>query len=203
VRLTPRDTAFYDLFTAAADNIVEAVRLLAQALPVDADRAAVAERLRSVEHAGDEITHQIIRRVNSTFVTPFDRDDIYQLASRLDDVLDEIEAAADQLVLYQVADLPPEVPDIVEGLQRTAELTALAMPRLRTMGNLREYWVEVNRLENLGDRLYRRVLARLFGGGYDALEVLKLKDVVDTLERANDSFEHVAHTVESIALKES
>jgi predicted phosphate transport protein (TIGR00153 family) len=203
VRLTPRDTAFYDLFTAAADNLVEAVRLLAQALPVEADRAAVAERLRTVERAGDELTHEIVRRASATFVPPFDRGDIYRLASGVDDVLDEIEAAVDQMVRYRVDDLPSDVPGIVAVLQRAAELTAMAMPRLRTVGDLREYWVEVNRLENEGDRIYRRVTARLFSGEFATLEVLRLKDVVDTLKRAVDHLEGIANTVETIALKEA
>lgn len=203
MRLTPRDPVFYDLFTAAADNLVEAVRLLAQALPAEADRAAVAERLRTVERAGDELTHEIVRRASTTFVPPFDRADIYLLASGLDDVLDEIEAAVDQMVRYRVDDLPGDVPGIVAVLQRAAELTAMAMPRLRTMGDLREYWVEVNRLENEGDRIHRRVTARLLSGEYEPLEVLKLLGVVDTLKRAVDHLERIANTVETIALKEA
>lgn len=203
LRLTPRDTAFYDLFAASADNVRDATLLMAEALAPDADRAKYAQQLRDAEHKGDEITHAIIRRVNSTFVTPFDREDIYRLAAGLDDIVDYTEEALDLMVLYDVNGLPSEVADMVETLQRAAELTAEAMPHLRTMSDLREYWIEVNRLENQGDMIYRRLLARLFSGEFDALTVLKLKDVVDSLEAAIDACEHVANSIEQIALKES
>lgn len=202
-RLSPRDQVFYDLFTASAQNVLRGVRLLAEALPSDADRAGLAARLKEVEHAGDEHTHAIIRRVNSTFVTPFDREDIYRLASGLDDVLDNVEEVVDLMVLYRVGTLPNEVAEMVDALDRAAEITAQAMPRLRSMNQLRDYWVEVNRLENAADQTYRRLLARIFSGEYDPLTVHKLKDVADTLEEAVDSFEHVANTVEQISLKES
>ena len=136
LRLSPRDTAFYDLFAASAQNVRDGVRLLAEALADDADRVAVATALREIEHKGDEHTHEIIRRVNSTFVTPFDREDIYRLASGLDDVLDDVEAVADLLVLYRIGFLPTDVGAMVDVLDRAAELTAEAMPRLRTMGDL-------------------------------------------------------------------
>jgi predicted phosphate transport protein (TIGR00153 family) len=203
LRLSPRDTAFYDLFAASAQNVRDGVRLLAEALADDADRVAVATALKEIEHQGDEHTHEIVRRVNSTFVTPFDREDIYRLASGLDDVLDDVEAVADLIVLYRIDYLPTDVGDMVDVLDRAAELTADAMPRLRTMGDLEDYWIEVNRLENQADRDYRRLVARIFSGEYDALTAHKLKDVVDTLESAVDGFEHVANIVEQIALKES
>ena len=203
LRFTPVDTAFFDLFAASAENIREGVRLLAEALPETADRAAYATKLRDIEHQGDEATHEIIKRVNSTFVTPFDREDIYSLASGLDDVLDDVEAAVDLMVLYRVGALPSEVEALVDVLSRCADLTVAAMPRLRTMGDLHDYWIEVNRLENEADRVYRRLLARIFSGEFDALTVHKLKDVVDVLEAAVDGFERVANTIEQIAIKES
>jgi predicted phosphate transport protein (TIGR00153 family) len=203
LRLSPRDTAFYDLFAASAQNVRDGVRLLAEALADDADRVAVATALKEIEHKGDEHTHEIIRRVNSTFVTPFDREDIYRLASGLDDILDDVEAVADLIVLYRIGYLPTDVGDMVDVLDRAAELTAEAMPRLRTMGDLEDYWIEVNRLENQADKDYRRLVARIFSGEYDALTAHKLKDLVDTLESAVDGFEHVANIVEQIALKES
>jgi predicted phosphate transport protein (TIGR00153 family) len=159
--------------------------------------------MRAAEHAGDEATHAIMRELNETFVTPFDREDIYRLASSLDDVMDFMEAAVDLVVLYNIAELPPEIADQVDVLERAAELTAEAMPRLRGMKDLKEFWIELNRLENQADQVYRRLLARLFSGEYDALTVLKLKEVVDQLEAAADAFEHVANTVETIAVKES
>jgi uncharacterized protein len=201
-RLTPRETSFYPMFAQAADNIVVAAKLLDELFSQDVNGALV-EKMRDVEHQGDEVTHDIMRRLNSTFVTPFDREDIYSLAGRLDDVVDAMEEAVDLVFLYKLRTLPPEMAGQVGVLQRMAELTAQAMPRLRSLKDLDDFWIEINRLENDADRLYRRLLAKLFGGEYDALTVLKLKDVVDALEEAADAFEHVANTVETIVLKES
>ncbi len=203
LRFRPTDTSFYDLFAESARNLVVGAELLAELLPADSDRPLIAKRMRDAEHAGDETTHAIVRRVNSTFVTPFDREDIYRLAAGLDDVMDFMEEAVDLVVLYEIHELPSELANQVEVLQRSAELTAEAMPRLRTMRGLEEYWIEINRLENNGDKSYRRIVAKLFNGQYDALTVMKMKDVVDSLEAAIDAFESVANTVEQIAVKES
>ncbi len=203
MRLSPRENVFFDLFAAAAHNVRDGVGVLSEALDSSADRAALAQRLKEVEHEGDEHTHEIIRRVNSTFVTPFDREDIYRLASGLDDVLDAVEAALDLLVLYRVGDLPSGIGELVDVLDRAAGLTADAMPRLRTAGELSDYWIEVNRLENQADQTYRQLLARIFSGDYDALTVHKLKDIIDTMESAVDGFETVANIVEQIAVKGS
>jgi len=203
LRFRPVDTTFYDLFAESAGHLVDGAALLAEMLGSGNDRTAIAQRMRDAEHAADETTHEIVRRVNSTFVTPFDREDIYSLASSLDDVMDFMEEAVDLVLLYELHELPSELANQVEVLQRSAELTAESMPRLQTMQDLEEYWIEINRLENAGDKSYRRILAKLFGGGYEALEVLKLKDVVDSLEAAIDAFEKVANIVEQIAVKES
>ena len=202
--LRPSKTSFYAMFAASGENLVVGARLLKELLGADpAERKVIAEKMRAAEHAGDEATHAIMRELNETFVTPFDREDIYRLASSLDDVMDFMEAAVDLVVLYNIKELPPEVADQVDVLERAAELTAGAMPRLRSMKDLSDYWIELNRLENQADQVYRRLLARLFSGDYDALSVLKLKEVVDQLEHAADAFEHVANTVETIAVKES
>ena len=203
LRLTPRDTSFYDHFTAAATNLVEGARLLGEAVTPGSDRVSVAARMRDIEHASDEITHTVLRSLASTFVTPFDREDIYALASGLDDVMDFMEAAADLLVLYGVGELPEESRSVVGVLARAAEATAAAMPRLQDMKGLEEYWIEVNRLENEADQIYRRTVARLFSGEFDALTALKLKDVADQLEAAADAMEDVADVVETISVKES
>jgi predicted phosphate transport protein (TIGR00153 family) len=203
LRFRPADTTFYDLFAQSAQHLVEGSALLAEMLADGNDREGIAQRMRDAEHQADESTHQIIRRVNTTFITPFDREDIYALASGLDDVMDFMEEAVDLVLLYEVEQLPAELANQVEVLQRCAELTAESMPRLRTMQDLEEYWIEINRLENAGDKSYRRILAKLFGGKYEALEVLKLKDIVDSLEDAIDAFEKVANIVEQIAVKES
>ena len=204
LRLTPRETGFYELLARSAGNLVTGTGLLAELLGADpADRKDIAKKMREAEHDGDEATHAIMRELNESFITPFDREDIYRLASSLDDVMDAMEAAVDLVVLYQIGELPPEVADQVDVLERAAELTAEAMPRLRSMKDLSEYWIELNRLENQADQVYRRLLARLFNGEYDTLTVMKLKEVVDQLEAAADAFEHVANTVETIAVKES
>jgi predicted phosphate transport protein (TIGR00153 family) len=203
LRLTPQDTTFFDMLTDSADNLVCGVEALTKIFATDADRVAVAEDVRRIEHEEDEVTHGILRKLNSTFITPFDRDDIYRLAGRLDDVMDFMEAAVDLIVLYKLGELPPEMVDQADVLRRAAVLTAEAMPRLRTRKDLDVYWIEVNRLENEADRLYRRLLAKLFDGRFDALTVLKLKEVADQLEAAADAFENVANAIETIVVKES
>ena len=167
------------------------------------DKSGVAARMRAAEHEADETTHELIRRVNTTFVTPFDREDIYALASGLDDVMDMMDEVVDLILLYEVQQIPTELSQQVEVLQRCAELTADAMPRLQAMQSLEEYWIEINRLENTGDKNHRRMLAQLFSGEYKTIEVLKLKDIVELLEGAIDAFEKVANIVEQIAVKES
>ena len=203
LKFRPVDGSFYDLFSEAAKHLVVGSQLLSEMLSDGNSKAEIAQRMREAEHAADETTHSIIRRVNSTFVTPFDREDIYSLASALDDVMDMMDEAVDLVLLYEVTSLPPETTQQVEVLQRCAELTAEAMPQLESMGKLDEYWIEINRLENTGDKSYRRILANLFSGEYEALEVLKLKDIVESLEGAIDAFEKVANIVEQIAVKES
>jgi predicted phosphate transport protein (TIGR00153 family) len=202
-RFRPNDTTFYDLFTESAQHLLTGSALLAEMLGEGADHEDVARRMREAEHAADETTHRIFQRVNSTFVTPFDREDIYALGSGLDDVMDMMDEAVDLILLYEVAVLPPELSTQAEILQRCAELTAEAMPRLQSPQGLEEYWIEVNRLENAGDKNNRRTLAKLFSGEYKTIEVLKLKDIVESLEEAIDAFEKVANIVEQIAVKES
>ena len=203
LRLRPTDTSFYDLFTVSAQHIVTGAALLAEMITEGADREDVARRMREAEHVCDENTHAIVRRVNSSFVTPFDREDIYSLASGLDDVMDDMDEVVDLILLYEVVNFPAEVLHQVEIIQRCAEITAAAMPNVRTMTGLDEYWIEINRLENTGDKNHRRTLANLFSGEFKAMEVLKLKDIVESLEGAIDAFEKVANIVEQIAVKES
>ncbi|HEX7461147.1 MAG TPA: DUF47 family protein [Dermatophilaceae bacterium] len=203
-RVTPHNTTFYDLFATSASHLVDGARELTKLLGAEpSERETVASRMRDLEHAADESTHAIMRKVNSSFITPFDREDIYRLASNLDDCMDLMEAAADLIVLYRIGELPDGTSAQVEVLTRMAELTAEAMPRLRSMRDLSEYWIEINRLENQADHIYRELLAELFNNGADAIMVLKLKEVTDELEAAADAFETVANQVESIAVKES
>ena len=187
-RVTPHNTTFYDLFATSASHLVDGARELTKLLGTEpSERETVASRMRDLEHAADESTHAIMRKVNSSFITPFDREDIYRLASNLDDCMDLMEAAADLIVLYRIGELPDGTSAQVEVLTRMAELTAEAMPRLRSMRDLSEYWIEINRLENQADQIYRRLVAELFNDCQDAITVLKLKEVVDELEAAADA----------------
>lgn len=202
-RFKPADLAFYELFTNSADQLVRGASLLAEMFTEGSDRVAIAKRMQEAEHDADVITHEIVKRVNSTFVTPFDREDIYDLASQLDDCMDFMEEAVDRALLYDVHTLPGESTEIIGVVQRCAELTAASMPKLQGMKDLEEYWIEVNRLENTADKHYRRTTAKLFSGQFEALEVLKYKDIVDSLEHAADAFERVANVIEQIHVKES
>jgi predicted phosphate transport protein (TIGR00153 family) len=208
-RLTPHERGFYPLFTKAAENIARAADDLAALVAAPpSERAELARRVKDAENAGDALTHEILVKLNKTFVTPFDREDIYRLTSSLDDVIDAMEEAADRIVLYRLGDLPAGMKTQTDVLQRAAAATAEAMPQLVTMSKLQEYWVHVNSLEDEGDVAYRALLEELLcpPGDVDAagvLTILKLKEVVDSLEEAADAFETVANTVESIAVKES
>ncbi|WP_238019635.1 DUF47 family protein [Dactylosporangium sp. AC04546] len=206
LRLRPSDDSFYEFFSRAAANLVKGTDLLAELALPGADVQSISERLVEVEHDSDAITHELYKKINSSFITPFDREDIYRLGSLLDDVMDHLEAVGSLLYLYGLTKLPAlprEIHEIVKVLDQQSRLTADAMPRLKTMKDLEDYWVECNRLENEGDSAYRMALVRLFSGEYDALTVLKMKEVVDELEAACDAFEHVANTVETIVVKES
>jgi uncharacterized protein len=204
LRLKPRDTRFFELFSVAGTNVVTAVAVLREfvSAPTEA-RADLAKRMHDTEHAGDDATHAIIEQLDRSFVTPFDREDIYRLAVRLDDVVDFIDAAVDLATLYNPEALPDGVRAQADILDEMARLTADAMPRLSTLRDLTDYWVKINELENDADRVYRRLLSYLFSGELEALTVMKLKEIIDQLESAADAFEHVADVVHTIAVKES
>jgi predicted phosphate transport protein (TIGR00153 family) len=202
-RIRPVETTFYELFTEMANHLVLGADLLAQMLDTGTDKKSIGEQMREAEHQADETTHKIVKRANSTFITPFDREDIYRLAVRLDDVIDYIDAAVDPANLYQLGDLPDGVYAQVDLLCQAAAATAEAMPKLAKPGTLETYWVQANDLENQADQVYRRLLSWLFSGELDTLTVLKLKEIVDQLESAADAFEHVADVVHTIAVKES
>lgn len=204
--LRPRDDSFYELFLHAAEKLVAGSALLAELALPGGDVKSVSDRLVVLEHQSDEITHNLFRKLNSTFITPFDREDIYRLGSLLDDVMDHLEAVASLLSLYGLTDLPTlpnEMHDLARVLDQQAHLTVEAMKRLKSMKGLEEYWIDCNRLENEGDAIYRHLLARLFSGEFDALTVLKMKEVADVLEAACDGFEDIANAIETIVVKES
>jgi uncharacterized protein len=200
-QIIPRNQDFYVLFERAAANLAETAGLLLHMVTEFRDPEASHAEISQREHEGDEITHEIMRALNTTFVTPFDREDIHKLASDLDDILDGIEAVADLLVLHRIEQPLPEMRQLADVLTRAAEQCYQAVTRLRGFAGLDQYWVEINRLENEGDRVYRQTVAKLFSGDYKAMDVLKWKDLIDQMEAAIDGCEDVANTLESIVLK--
>jgi predicted phosphate transport protein (TIGR00153 family) len=202
LRLIPREDSFFDLFEEMGEKVKQGADELLLLLKDYSDLDRRTGRVLDIEHEGDEITHSVMRRLNTTFVTPFDREDIYTLASNLDDVLDHIEAAAEYLQLHKIQRPLPQMVSLAETLAEAARLTAAAMPGLRKMKELETYWVEINRLENEGDRSYRRTIAELFSGDYRAMDVLKYEKIIEEIEGAIDRLEDVANTVESIVLKQ-
>jgi uncharacterized protein len=200
-RLVPRDESFYEMFVRLARKVEEA-GLAYQDLVTDFHEVGrKAERLRDLEHEGDEVTHEIMKRLNTVFVTPLDHEDIHRLASGLDDVLDHIEAAADLFVLHTIEQPLPEMKAQADVLVQGCRVTREALETLPRFRELEPHWVEVNRLENEGDRIYRRAVAGLFSGDHKAMDVLKWKDIIDEAEGAIDQLEDVSNMLETIALK--
>jgi uncharacterized protein len=203
LRLIPREESFFDLFEQMTLKVKQGADELLAILRNYTDIDRKASRVLDIEHEGDEITHEVAKRLNTTFVTPFDREDIHRLASNLDHVLDHVEAAADYLQLHRIEQPMEQMIELAETLARACDTTAEAMPKLRKMRDLESYWVEINRLENEGDRLFRRTIAELFSGDYKAMDVLKNKDIIEEIEGAIDRVEDVANTVEGIVLKQA
>jgi len=197
----PRDREFFDLFEEAAANIVRAADLLHQMLATYPDRAELSRDILICEQEGDRITHDIIHRLNQTFVTPIDREDIYELASALDDIVDYTEEVADYLGLYKIEAPMGQAQRLAHILLQASQQIAEAMPRMRTFKDISHYTVEINRLENDGDRVTREAMAALFDGGIDPMVVIRWKDLYEKLEAAIDSTEHVANILEGIVIK--
>jgi predicted phosphate transport protein (TIGR00153 family) len=201
-RLLPRDENFFDLFEQQAGHIVSASRVLEELTLNYPSAQAKVQQIRDLEHAGDTITHEVVRRLNTTFVTPIDREDIYALASCLDDVLDLIDAVADRLLLYKINKPTDGCIAMGKIIVKTAEETDRAVHCLRTLSpEYRKHSIEVNRLENEADRLLRDELAALFEGGTDAIEVIKWKELYETMEAVTDRCEDVLNVIEGITLK--
>ena len=200
-RLIPREERFFDLFAEDAANVLAAARLLEAMLrSYDAPEQRAAE-IRDLEHRGDELSHEIGKRLERTFVTPFDREDIHALISALDDVLDFVEESADTFVLYRI-----EAPTAVAIQQaaivvRQCEQLSQALGQLRGFKGLEPYWIEVHRLENEGDQLARNAIAALFADGAEPLEVIRWKEIYSLLEQTIDKCEDVANIIERITIK--
>jgi uncharacterized protein len=202
--LVPKDRQYFDLFEEAAGNIVRAAGLLDDMLRNFPDRQEELTRdILICEQQGDRITHDIIRRLNETFVTPIDREDILALASSLDDMVDYIEEAADYLGLYKIEAPMEQSQRLASVLVQCARQLAEAMPRLRNFEDISHYTVEVNRLENDGDRITREAMASLFEGGIDPMVVIRWKDIYDRLENAIDAAEKIAYILEGVTIKNS
>ena len=202
--VAPRDREFFDLFEEAAGNILRAADLLDRMLGGYPDRGAdLARDILICEQEGDRITHDIIRRLNETFVTPIDREDIYELASALDDIVDYTEEVADYLGLYKIEAPMEQSQRLAHVLLQASRQIAEAMPRLRGFKDISHYTVEINRLENDGDRISREAMASLFDNGIDPMVVIRWKDIYERLEQASDSTERVANILEGIVIKNS
>lgn len=203
LKVSQRPDVFFDLFVESGVNLRAATSELRAMVYDYTDIELKARRIQEREHEGDEVTHAIIRRLNTTFVTPMDREDIYQLATAMDDVMDAVEAVADLFVLHNIEAPLPEMKLQVDVLDRAAEQTEHALRAFRNLklDELEPYWIEINSLENQGDQLFRRAVAGLFSGDYRAMDVLRWKEVIETLEEALDGLENVANVIESVVLK--
>ena len=198
----PREEKFFELFEQQSTNIVAAARVLAE-LTLDYTSAKTrAQQIKDLEHAGDTLTHEMVRRLNTTFITPIDREDIHDLSSRMDDVLDLIDAVADRLLLYRISEPTRGSVEMARIIVAAAEETDRAVRCLRTLSPFyHKHCIEVNRLENEADRLLRTQLAGLFEGHTDAIEVIKWKELYETMEAVTDRCEDVVNVIEGIVLK--
>ena len=199
--LVPRDRVFFDLFNQAGQNTLRAARLLQEMVENWPDSADLSREILLAEQEGDRITHDIVQRVNSTFVTPIDGEDIYGLATRLDDIVDHIEESADFMVLYRIEAPLDQALAMTDVLVKSCEQLALLLEHLRGFKDLEKYWIEIHRLENDGDRLFRDAVASLFANGIDPMVVIRWRDIFLRLERAVDATETAAHILEGIVIK--
>ena len=199
--LLPRDTVFFDLFEGMARHVVRAaedLRQLAQNFP---EITQHIQRIREEEHAADELAHQALDRLDRTFITPFDREDIHRLSSSLDDVLDFVNAAAVRMTLYRIINPPPAAADLATLIVTQAEELSKAVAVLEENQKVLDHCVEVNRLENEADRVSRKAIAELFEHEKDPIQLIKLKELYEVLETATDKAEDAANVLEAVALK--
>jgi predicted phosphate transport protein (TIGR00153 family) len=199
--LVPQDRVFFDLFTEAGQNTLRSAKLLRDMFRQWPDEAGLLRDILKAEQEGDRITHDIIHRLNTTFVTPLDREDIYGLATQLDDVVDYIEEAADFMGLYRIEAPMDQALELTEVLVKSCEQLSKALQNLRGFKGLDRYWIEIHRLENDGDRIYRDAVAALFAGRIDPMVVIRWRDVFLRLERAIDATETSASILEGIVIK--
>ncbi len=202
VRLIPRDTRFFDLFADMASNLGEGARLLKQMLDDFHDIDARVQQLKDIEHRGDEMTHNILTKLNQTFITPFDREDIYRLASSLDDVLDFVYAAGVRLTMYKITSAPPAASKLAEIIVKQSDQLSAALGGLKKEhDHVLKNCVEINRLENEADQVSRAAIAILFEKEKDPISLIKLKELYEVLETATDKAEDAANVLEGVVLK--
>jgi len=201
---TPKDAVLFDLYTSLAERLASAARSAVELVnaPVES-RRELAKRIGNIESEADELLGKIVRRIDDMFVTPYDRGDLQDLANALDDATDSIEEATDIAVLHRVQDFPALAAELADAVRKCAELTASSMPRLKNLKDLEHYYVEVDRLEDEGDRIHRRITAQLYDGSVDAMTILRVTGTIDQLEDSLDHMAKVARVIRTISLKES
>ena len=201
VRLIPRESKFFEMFAELSRNITEGARLLQDILQHSREADSRVQQLQEIEHRADDITHSIITKLNQSFITPFDREDIHRLASSLDDVLDFVNAAAVRLNMYRIVDPPPASAELAGLIVQQSEELARGVSLLQNNQNVLAHCVEVNRLENEADRVSRRAIAELFEREKDPIQLIKIKELYEVLENATDKAEDAANVLEGVALK--
>ncbi len=199
--LVPKDRVFFDLFTEAGQNTLRSAKLLRDMFERWPEDTGLGRDLLKAEQEGDRITHDIVQRLNTTFVTPIDREDIYALATQMDDIVDYMEEAADFLTLYNVEAPRDQAKALIEVLVSSCEQLYGLLQNLRGFKDLDHYWIEIHRLENDGDRIYRDAVASLFSDRTDPLVVIRWRDIFLRLERAIDATETAANVLEGIVIK--
>ena len=199
--LVPQDRVFFDLFTESGQNTLRTAKLLRDMLAQWPEDGGLSRDILKAEQEGDRITHNIVQRLNTTFVTPIDREDIHGLATQMDDVVDFIEETADFMGLYRIEAPMDQAQDLAEVLVKSCEQLYGLLQNLRGFKDLEHYWIEIHRLENDGDRIYRDAIASLFAERVDPMVVIRWRDIFLRLERAIDATESVANVVEGIVIK--
>jgi len=195
------DKAFFSIFADLVERIEEAASLLKTMVGTGERPEEYATRIKKVEHECDELTHEVVRKLNTTFITPFDREDIHDLAVKLDDVVDLIDSTADRMVAFGIAWTSTQVQDLVDVLSRQTVVLRKAVSNLGKHDHLLDYCVEIHALENEGDRLFHAGLISLFDTVKDPIELLKQKEIIEKVEHATDKCEDVANVLEAIVLK--
>ena len=201
IRLIPHEAKFFDLFAELSGKLTEGARLLRSMLATPLDLQMQVEQMQAIEHRGDKATHAIITKLNQTFITPFDREDIHRLASSLDDVLDFMNAAATRLVMYKIEQPPPASAELAGVLVLQTEELAKGVSLLEKNGHVMQHCEEINRLEDVADHISRRAIADLFENEQNPIQLIKLKELYEVLEFATDKAEDAANVLEAIVLK--